>query len=217
MIDNQAIETMSQMLSLIKEYAKSAYPEVETEASSENRRRAWVIMNMLAKAAQCVADSDLQSLVADDVHRTYSERDSHVHNAKCSDREFMLNLHEFKKQAQEYEARPTTNEQRTDGDIIRELEVLYPQRDALYARRSDAADRLKIKMSKKDEKLAAADLANVQTKLDSVEEKVGAAEALLVSRGITVSFNRYRTVVERVGTPKRRSSRTKANEGRKNG
>ena len=104
-----------------------------------------------------------------------------------------------------------------DGDIIRELEVLYPQRDALYARRSDAADRLKVKMSKKDEKLAAADLANVQTKLDSVEEKVGAAEALLVSRGTTMSFNRYRTVVERVGTPKRRSSRTKANEGRKNG
>lgn len=217
MIDNQAIETMSQMLSLIEQYAKSAYPDVETEASSENRRRAWVITNMLAKAAQCVADSDLQSLVADDVHRTYSERDSHVHNAKCSDREFMLNLHEFKKKAQEYEARPTTNEQRTDGDIIRELEVLYPQRDALYARRSDAADRLKIKMLKKDEKLAAADLANVQTKLDSVEEKVGAAEAFLVSRGITVSFNRYRTVVERVGTPKRRSSRTKANEGRKNG
>jgi hypothetical protein len=129
----------------------------------------------------------------------------------------MLNLHEFKKQAQEYEARPTTHEQRTDGDIIRELEVLYPQRDALYARRSDATDRLKIRMPKKDEKLAAADLANVQTKLDSVEEKVGAAEALLVSRGITVSFNRYRTVVERVGTPKRRSSRTKADEGRKNG
>ena len=217
MIDNLAIETMSQMLSLIKEYAKSAYPEVETEASSENRRRAWVITNMLAKAAQCVADSDLQWLVADDVHRTYSERDSHAHNAKCSDREFMLNLHEFKKQAQEYEARPTTNEQRTDGDIIRELEVLYPQRDALHARRSDAADRLKIKMSKKDEKLAAADLANLQTKLDSVEEKVGAAEALFVNRGITVSFNRYRTVVERVGTPKRCSSRTKANEGRKNG
>ena len=129
----------------------------------------------------------------------------------------MLNLHEFKKQAQEYEARPTTNEQRTDGDIIRELEMLYPQRNALYARRSDAAGRLKIKMSKKDEKLAAADLANLQTKLDSVEEKVGAAESLLVSRGITVSFNRYRTVVERVGTPKRRSTRTKANEGRKNG
>lgn len=217
MIDNQAIETMSQMLSLIKQYAKSAYPEVETEASSENRRRAWVITNMLAKTAQCVADSDLQLLIADDVHRTYSERDSHVHNAKCSDRGFMLNLHEFKKQAQEYEASPMTNEQRTDGDIIRELEVLYPRREALYARRSDAADRLKIKMSKKDEKLAAADLANVQTKLDSVEEKVGAAEALLVSRGITVSFNRYRTVVERVGTPKRRSSRTKADKGRKNG
>lgn len=217
MIDNQAIETMSQMLSLIEQYSKSAYPEVETETSSENRRRAWVITNMLAKTAQCVADSDLQSLIADDVHRTYSERDSHVHNAKCSDREFMLNLHEFKKQAQEYKACPTTNEQRTDGDIIRELEVLYPQRDGLYARRSRAADCLKIKMSKKDEKLAAADLANVQTKLDSVEDKVGAAEALLVSRGITVSFNRYRTVVERVRTPKRRSSRTKANEGRKNG
>lgn len=217
MIDNQAIETMSQMLSLIKEYAKSAYPQVETEASSENRRRAWVITNMLAKIAQCAAESDLQSLLADDVHRTYSERDGHVHNAKCSDREFMLELHEFKKQAQEYKTHPTTSEQRTDGDAIRELEVLYPQRDALYARRSDAADRLKLKMSKKDEKLAAADLANVQMKLDSIEEKVGAAEALLVSRGITMSLNRYRTVVERAGMPKRRDNRTKANEVRKNG
>ena len=217
MIDNQAIETMSQMLSLIEQYAKSAYPEIETEASSENRRRAWVITNMLAKIAQCTAESDLQLLIADDVHRTYSERDDHTHNAKCSDREFMLTLHEFKKQAHEYETRPTTSVQRTDGDAIRELEVLYPQRDALYARRSDAAARLKLKMSKKDEKLTAADLAHVQTKLDSVEEKVSAAEALLVNRGITVSFNRYRTVVERVGTPKRRSSRTKADEERKNG
>jgi hypothetical protein len=215
MIDNQAIETMSQMLSLIKEYAKSAYPDVETESSSENRRRAWVITNMLAKIAQCAAESDLQSLLADDVHRTYSERDGHVHNAKCSDREFMLELHEFKKRAEEYKTRPTTSEQRTDGDAIRELELLYPQRDALYARRSDAADRLKLNMSKKEEKLAAADLANVQTKLDSIEEKVGTAEALLVGRGITVSFNRYRTVVERVA-PKRRSSRTKANEVRQN-
>jgi hypothetical protein len=215
MIDNQAIETMSQMLSLIKKYAKSAYPDVETESSTENRRRAWVITNMLAKIAQCAAESDLQSLLADDVHRTYSERDGHVHNAKCSDREFMLELHEFKKRAEEYKTRPTTSEQRTDGDAIRELELLYPQRDALYARRSDAADRLKLNMSKKEEKLAAADLANVQTKLDSIEEKVGTAEALLVGRGITVSFNRYRTVVERVA-PKRRSSRTKANEVRQN-
>ena len=51
MIDNQAIETMSQMLSLIKQYAKSACADVETESVGESRRRAWVIMNMLATNA----------------------------------------------------------------------------------------------------------------------------------------------------------------------
>jgi hypothetical protein len=172
---------------------------------------------MLARLAECAAESDLQSLIADDVRRKYSEREEHAHNAKCKDREFMLELYEFKKRVDEYKNQPVSGNQRTDGDVVRELEILHPKRDALCSLRSDAANRLQLKLSKKDGKLAAANLAAVQEQLDSVEEKVGAAEALLVSRGITVSFNRYRTVVERIGTPKRRSNRNKANEVRKNG
>jgi hypothetical protein len=217
MIDNQAIETMSQMLSLIKQYAKSAYPDVETESSSESRRRAWVIMTMLAKLAEHAAESDLQALLADDVHRTYSEREEHAHTAKCKDREFMLELHEFKKRVEEYGNSPVSGKQRTDGDVIRELESLYPQRDRLCALHSEHADRLRLSLSKKEQKRATADLAAVQEQLDSIEEKLGVTEVLASSRGLVVSFNRYRTVIEKIESREARGNRAKANEVRKNG
>ena len=215
MIDNQAIETMSEMLSLIKKYAKSAYPDVETESSSESRRRAWVITTMLAKLAELAAESDLQALLADDVHRTYSERQEHAHTAKCRDREFMLELHEFKKRAEEYKNSPIKAKQRTDGDVIRDLENLRPQREWLCALHSESVERLRLNLPKKEQKSATADLAAVQQKLASIEEKLGAAEALASSRGLTVSFNRYRTVIEKAEAQGGRSRRTKASEGRK--
>jgi len=217
MIDNQAIETMSQMLSLIKQYAKSAYPDVETESSSESRRRAWVITTMLAKLAEHAAESDLQALLADDVRRTYSEREEHAHTAKCKDREFMLELHEFKKRAEEYGNSPVSGNQRTDRDVIRELESLYPQRDRLCALRSEHADRLRLNLPKKEQKRATLDLAAVQEQLDSIEEKLGVTEALASNRGLVVSFNRYRTIIGKVGGREAQSGRAKADEGRKNG
>jgi hypothetical protein len=217
MIDNQAIETMSQMLSLIKKYAKTAYPDVETESSSESRRRMWVITTMLARLAEHAAESDLQALLANDVRRTYSEREEHAHAAKCNDREFMLELHEFKKRAAEYGNSLVSGKQRTDGDVIRELESLYPQRDRLCALRSEHADRLRLNLSKKEQKRATEDLAAVQEQLDSIEEKLGATQALASSRELVVSFNRYRTVIEKVGSSSNRCRRAKGNEERKNG
>lgn len=210
MIDNQAIETMSQMLSLIKQYAKSAYPDVETESSSENRRRAWVITNMLAKLAEHAAESDLQALLADDVRRTYSEREQCAHASKCKDREFMLQLHEFKKKAEEYKDSPITGKQRTNGDVIRELENLYPQRDGFRELRAEYTGRLQLNLSKKEEKRTTADLAVFQEKLDSIEEKLNVTEALASSRGLVVSFNRYRTVIEKIESRKARGNRAKA-------
>lgn len=217
MIDNQAIETMSQMLSLIKQYAKTAYPVVETESSSESRRRVWVITTMLARLAEHAAESDLQALLADDVRRTYSERDEHAHAAKCNDREFMLELHNFKKRAEEYGNSPVSGKQRTNGDVIRELESLHPRRDRLCELRSEHSERLRLNLSKKEQKLATADLAAVQEQLDSVEKKLGAAEALARSRRLAVSFNRYRTVIEQARTRSNRSPHSKADEGRQNG
>lgn len=217
MIDNQAIETMSQMLSLIKQYAKSAYPDVETESSSERRRRAWVITNMLAKLAEHAAESDLQALLADNVRRTYSEREQCAHASKCKDREFMLQLHAFKKKAEEYKDSPITGKQRTNGDVIRELENLYPQRDGFRELRAEYTGRLQLNLSKKEEKRTTADLAVFQEKLDSIEEKLNVTEALASSRGLVVSFNRYRTVIEKIESRKARGNRDKANEVRKNG
>lgn len=217
MIDNQAIETMSQMLSLIRQYAKSAYPDVETESSSESRRRAWVITTMLANLAEHAAESDLQALLADDVRRTYSEREEHAHTAKCKDREFMLELHEFKKRAEEYRNSPVLEKQRTDGDVIRELESLYPQRDRLSALRSEHAGRLRLNLSKKEQKRATLDLSDVQEQLDSIEEKLGVTEALASNRGLVVSFNRYRTIIGKVESREAQGGRVKADEGRKNG
>lgn len=217
MIDNQAIETMSQMLSLIKQYAKSAYPDVETESASESRRRAWVITNMLAKLAEHAAESDLQALLADDVRRTYSEREQCAHASKCQDREFMLQLHEFKKKAAEYKDSPITGKQRTNGDVIRELENLYPQRDGFRELRAEYTGRLRLNLSKKEEKRTTADLAVFQEKLDSIEEKLNVTEALASSRGLVVSFNRYRTVIEKIESRGARGNRAKANEVCKNG
>jgi hypothetical protein len=217
MIDNQAIEAMSEMLSLIKKYAKSAYPDVETESSSESRRRAWVITTMLARLAEHAAESDLQALLADNVHRTYSEREECAHASKREDREFMLQLHEFKKRAEEYKNSPITGKQRTDGDVIRELENLYPQRDRFRELRAEYTGRLQLNLPKKEEKRATADLAVFQEKLDSIEEKLAATEALASGRGLVVSFNRYRTVIEKVGTQGGRSKRAKVNKEYKNG
>lgn len=161
MIDNQAIAAMSEMLVLIKKYAKNAYPDVETASSNEHRRRAWVITSMLARLAEHMANSDLEAVLSDNVHNTYSERQKYAHAMKQSDRAFMLELHEFKKKAEEYKKRPIKGLNRTDGDIVRCLENLRPLREALCARRADFAGRLGIKLSKKEAREQAAHLARI--------------------------------------------------------
>lgn len=216
MIDNQAIEAMSEMLSMIKKFAKNAYPDVETASSNESRRRAWVITAMLARLAEHVANSDLEAVLSDNVHNTYSEREKYAHAMKQSDRAFMLELHEFKKKAEEYKKRPINGLNRTDGDIVRCLENLRPLRETLCARRADFADKLRLTVSKKESKETAAQLAFVEEKLYDVEEKLAAAETLAASRGIVVSFNRYRTVIERVANgTKLKNSGTKASQSKK--
>lgn len=216
MIDNQAIAAMSEMLVLIKKYAKNAYPDVETASSNEHRRRAWVITSMLARLAEHMANSDLEAVLSDNVHNTYSERQKYAHAMKQSDRAFMLELHEFKKKAEEYKKRPIKGLNRTDGDIVRCLENLRPLREALCARRADFAGRLGIKLSKKEAKEQAAHLASVDNMLQDVEEKLAAAETAAASRGIAVSLSRYRTVIEKVRKPaKKRSSCTKASPSTK--
>lgn len=213
MIDNQAIAAMSEMLVLIKKYAKNAYPDVETASSNEHRCRAWVITSMLARLAEHIANSDLEAVLSDNVHNTYSERQKYAHAMKQSDRAFMLELHEFKKKAEEYKKRPIKGLHRTDGDIVRCLENLRPLREALCARRADFSDSLRLKLSREAAKVAAAQLAAVEDKLSSVEAKLAAAEALAASRGIVVSLNRYRTVIEKAGNRVGKACRVKGSQG----
>jgi len=216
MLDNQAIEAMEQMLSLIKQYAKNAYPDVQTEASEESRQRAWIITRLLSRLAEHAADSDLEALLADSFQRTYSEREKCTHAAQQSDRAFMLVLHEFKEKVAAFENSPVKGDERTDGCIVRCLENLRPLREALCARRADFAGRLGIKLSKKEAKEQAAHLASVDNMLQDVEEKLAAAETAAASRGIAVSLSRYRTVIEKVKKPaKKRSSCTKASPSTK--
>lgn len=217
MIDKQAIEAMSEMLDLIKKYAEDAYPEVQTDASQANRQRAWIITRLLSRIAEHAADSDFEALLADDVGRTYSEREKCAHAAKQSDRAFMLVLHEFKEKAEKFKNSPIKGPDRTDGDIVRCIENFRPRRGALRARLADFADCPGMKLSKKEEKGRAGQLASIEHMLHDVEEKLDAAETVAASRGIAVSFNCYRTVVEKVKkSAKKRSSRTQVFEEHKN-
>lgn len=172
MIDNQAIETMSEMLSLIKKYAKNAYPEVETEASDENRQRAWVLTSKLAEFAAVAAESDMHSVMSELLNRTYSERDQHGLSAKEANRDLMLKLHEFKMLAEEYKNKPVAGKTRTDADVVRELEVLRRLRDERGAERLG----------------------------DENSQKLETAENLASKRGLVVSFTRHRTVITRTAS-----------------
>jgi len=71
-------------------------------------------------------------------------------------------------------------------------------------------------VSKKESKETAMQLAFFEEKLHDVEEKLAAAETLAASRRIVVSFNRYRTVIERVANgAKMKNSGTKASQSTK--
>ena len=198
MINKQAIDTMTQMLALITKYAKDAYPDVETEASSENRRRAWSITKMLARFAEHAAESDFYFLLSDNVDSTDAERKRCYQIARQEDRSFMDELHNFQKRAAEFEVKPVTGKQRTDDDIVRELERVFRDVQMLKKMRADSAESAAAKVSKKERERRDASRAVIEEQLGSLAPHLEALQKLALTRGMVVSLNRYRTVIKRV-------------------
>ena len=198
MINKQAIDTMTQMLSLITKYGKGAYPELETEASHENRRRAWAVTGMLARFAELVAKSDMYFLLADDPYKTDAERERCYQIARQVDRGFMREVSEFQKCAQEFKNEPATNKNRTDDDIVRELECLLQNVQVLQKLQAHSAEGAAAKVSKKERERRDASRAVIEEQLTSLAPHLEALEKLALTRGMVVSLNRYRTVIQRV-------------------
>lgn len=200
MINKQAIDAMTEMLALIAKYSKGAYPKVETAASSENRHRARSIAKMLARLAEHAAESDFYFLLSDDVHRTNADRKRCYQITKQEDHAFMNELHNFKKRAAEFERAPATGKNRTDNDIVLEVERLLQQVQILRMQ-SNSALAAGDKGTTKERKLNEASQSRIAEALASVKPRLEAAEKLALSRGMVVSLNRTRTVIKRVATP----------------
>lgn len=207
MINTQAVETMTQMLALITKYAKGAYPEVETEASSENRRRAWAVTCMLARFAELVAKSDMYFLLADDPYKTDAERERCYQIARQVDRGFMREVSEFQKCAEEFKNEPATDKNRTDDDIVRELECLLPNVQVLQKLQAHSAEAVDAKSTTKERERREVSQAVIAENLTSVTQKLEAAEKLALSRGMVVSLNQRRTVIKRVAPAQAQSTK----------
>lgn len=198
MIDKQAIETMTQMLALISKFSKSAYPKVTTEASSENRRRAWVFTKMLARLAEHAAESDFYFHLSDNVNTTNAERLRCYQIARQEDCGFMDELHKFKKRAKEFESKPATGKDRTDNDIVRELERLLQQVQVAQGGLTSSSEPVGAKLTKKQRELNEANRSVVAERLAIYKRQLESTEKLALSRGMVVSQNRHRTVIKRV-------------------
>jgi hypothetical protein len=198
MINKQAIDTMTQMLTLITKYAKGAYPEVETEASSENRRRAWAVTGMLARFAEHAGESDMYFLLADDPRKTDAEREHCYRVARQEDIGFMRELNEFRKCTEEFKNAPVTGKRRTDDDIVRELERLIPDVQVLKQMQIGSAEGAAAKVSKKERERRDASRAVIAEQLANLAPHLEALEKLALTRGMVVSLNRHRTVIKRV-------------------
>lgn len=198
MINKQAIDTITQMLTLITKYAKGAYPEVETEASSEKRRRAWAVTARLAKLAEHAAESDLYFMLADDPRKTDAERKHCYQIARQEDIGFMRELNEFRKCAEGFKNEPVTGKLRTDNDIVRELEHLLQRVQALQTRQAVSPAGAGNKLTTKERKLWEADQSLIAERLATLKQQLEATGKLALARGMVVTLNRHRTVIKRV-------------------
>jgi hypothetical protein len=200
MIDKYTIDIMTEMLALISKYSKGAHPKVETAASCENRRRAWSITKMLARLAGHAAESDFYLLLSNNVQRTNADRNRCYQIAAQEQDAFTEELRNFRKRASEFELAPATAKDRTDHDIVRELEHLLPQVQVLQMKANLTVAACE-KLSAKERKLMEANPCVDAVHLARMKSRLEAAEKLALSRGMVVSFNRTRTVIKRVETP----------------
>jgi hypothetical protein len=212
MIDKQAIAHMTQMLALITKYSKGAFPEIETEASSENRRRAWALTKMLSRFAEHAAESDFYFFLSDNVNSTDAERKRCYEIARQEDRGYIHELHKFQSRAAEYKSNPVVGKDRTDGDIVRELELLLQDERALQKMQVGFAESGAAKLTKKERERREASRVVIEENFKSVKQQLEATEKLALERRMVVSLNRYRTVIKSVPvrSTKQPSAATKA-------
>jgi hypothetical protein len=196
MIDKQAIDAMTEILTLISKYANGAYPEVETEASRENRRRAWAFTKMLARLAENAAESDFYFLLSDNVNSTNAERKRCYQIARQEDLGIIHELHNFHTRASEYESNPATGRDRTDGDIVRELEIRLDEVKAFQELHKISLE--PSMLTKKERDLRGINQSAIAERLTSTTQEIAGLERLALTRGMVVSLNRHRTVIKRV-------------------
>jgi hypothetical protein len=198
MINKQAIETMTQMLTLINKYGADASPDAETVASSENRRRAFVITKMLSSFAQRVADSDMYYLRFDDTSATNAERSRCYQIAKQLDRGFMREVAEFQELAEKFQSSPACNNDRTENDIVLELECHLHAVKVLQEFDAKIAGVEGDKLTEREVKLQNEKRSVIAEKLVIAQQQLKATSELALSRGMVVSMNQRRTVIKRV-------------------
>ena len=204
MIDNQATDKMAEMVALINEYSTLGRTEVETEASSEYRRRAWVIANMLSEFAGHAANSDLYNLQSDSAQETDKERQVYFRMARLEDFEFMKVLREFDEQAQIFKDKSAGSNEKTDAQLVQEIEILTGQLNRAKVQIEHAQEASKEKATKKKIKNIPAfvvkdvNVIAATTTLTMVRNQLSSAITAAAERGIEVKFTKFRTVVKKL-------------------
>jgi hypothetical protein len=201
MIDKQAIDKMTEMLPLIKKYGKLGGAEVETEASREYRRRAWVITKMLSKLTEHAAESDFYNLLSDRVSETDKERQRCYNVARQEDREFMKVLCEFDERAAEFAATSAGRNKKTKTQVVQEIELLAARLETARSHLESTQGTAKEKAAKRKIKdvpaFVARDTSVIRARenLETVKDEFSKANAVAAARGFTVKVTKVRTVV----------------------
>lgn len=203
MINKEAVDKMAEMLALIKKYGKLGNVEVETEASSEYRRRAWVITKMLSKFSEHAAESDFYFLLSDQVSRTDKERKRCYDIARQEDREFMKVLCEFDDRAAKFVAESAGSNEKTETQLVSEIEVLTARLNSATTYLLHAQDVAREKAAKKKIKDVSAYVArdtsvtSAVENLETIKAEFSKANAVAAARGFSVKLTKLRTVVTR--------------------
>lgn len=203
-IDKQATDKMAEMLTLIRKYGTLGNTEVETEASSEYRRRAWVIAKMLSKLAEHAAESDFYYLLSDRVSDTDKDRQRCYKVARKEDHAFMVVLGDFDERAKEFAVNSAGTNEKTETQLVHEIELLTSEFSSATAQLGYAQDEAKAKASKKKIKDVLAFVAKDATviaataMLKSTENEFAKANAAAEKRGFVVKITKVRTLVNKL-------------------
>jgi hypothetical protein len=153
---------------------------------------------MLAKLAEHAAEGDFYVLLSENVHRTDADRHRCQQVARQEDDGFMDVLGKFQARVSEYESDPVTGNDRTDADIVHELERLLQNVRAFQKLQEVFADGAGAKVTKKERERCEANLTVITEELSSIAGRLDALEKLALTRGMVVSLGRYRTIIKRL-------------------